>query len=135
MELECKHKFDGERVCIKCALEGDPILIPRISFLFYKKKRPKQNDMETIKDLTDLCLDPDVTSAAYEMYQQVMENKIYQSKMRKIILCACVCIALGDCDVQHLNYFNNSEKYYKKGIKKLTFNRRLSIKSLCLRFF
>ena len=82
----------------------------------------KLNDKETIRDLENLWLFPDVTSAAYELYQKVRENKIYRSKMRKIILCACICRVLGDCDIQNfLYYFNISEKDYKKGIKKINF--------------
>ena len=77
--------------------------------------------MGTIKDLEDLWLYPNVTLAAYELYQKVTENKIYRSKMRKIILCACICRALGDdCDEQNfLSYFNINVKYYNKGIRKI----------------
>ena len=92
MELECEHEFDEEFVCIKCALETDPFT--RELRTFYKeRKRSKLNDKETIRDLENLWLFPDVTSAAYELYQKVRENKIYRSKMRKIILCACICRA------------------------------------------
>jgi len=90
---------------------------------FYEERtRPKLNDQETIRDLEDLSLDPDVTSTAYELYQKVTENKIYPLKMRKIILCACICRASKNCNVQNfLYYFNISKKDYKRGIKKINF--------------
>jgi hypothetical protein len=91
--LKTEHEFgciEEYIVCINCGLERDPIRTPeRVSF--YKKERPKQSDLTAIKQLTDLWLDPDVLSTAYEMYQKVFENKIYWSKMQKVILCVCVC--------------------------------------------
>ena len=90
--MECEHEFDEEFVCIKCALETNPFTRELRTF-YEERTRPKKKDMEKIRDLEDLSLDPDVTSTAYEMYQQVTENKIYRSKMRKIILCACICRA------------------------------------------
>ena len=113
--MECEHKFDEEFVCIKCVLETDPFT--REPCIFYEeKKKILKNDKEVIRDLEDLWLDPDVTSTAYKLYQQVTENKIYRSKMHKVILCACICRALGDCNVQNfLYYFNISEEDYKKG--------------------
>ena len=47
------------------------------------------------------------------MYQQATENKIYRSKMRKMILCTCICKAYAKhnkvCDVQFfLHYFSIS---------------------------
>jgi hypothetical protein len=79
------------------------------------------NDMATIKYLEDVWLDPDVTLSVYEMYQEATEKKIYR-KMRKAILCACVCMAykkhMGVCMIQHfLNCFDISEKDYKNGVK------------------
>ena len=105
---------------------------------FYRKEKPKQNDLATIKEQTELWLDPDKISTAYEIYQEVFGNKIYRSKMQTVILCVCICMAywkhMGVGKVQHfLNYFGISEKDYKKGTnlfrKKLGFNRHVSIKS------
>jgi len=89
---------------------------------FNRKERPKQNDLTTIKGLTDLWLEPDVTSTMYEMYQKVFENKIYHSKKQKVILCMCICMAYWKhmvvWKIQHfLNYFGISEKDYKIGTK------------------
>jgi len=67
LEDDCKHKWgcvDDNIVCMKCALEPDPIITSK-SVSFYTRERPKQSDLATIKDLTDLCLDPNVTSTAY----------------------------------------------------------------------
>jgi transcription initiation factor TFIIIB Brf1 subunit/transcription initiation factor TFIIB len=119
--LETKHEFGCIQeyiVCINCGLERDPIITHK-RVPFYTKEKPKQNDLTTVKELTDLWLDPDVTSTAYEMYQQVFENKIYRSKMRKAILCACICLAywkhMGVWKIQHfLNYFDISEKDNKR---------------------
>jgi hypothetical protein len=122
MELENKHKFDHEFVCIKCALEVDPFT--RKQPLFYTSiKRIRRSNIDIIKNLEDLNLDPRVTSTAYELYLQIAENKIHRTKMHKIILCACICKAYGEeCDVHpFLCYFNISEKDYKKGIKKINF--------------
>ena len=81
----------------------------------------KKNNIDTLRDLEDLWLDPDATYATCELFQKVMENKLFRSKMRKIILCACNCKVLGDgCDVnEFLSYLNISVKDYTKGIKKL----------------
>ena len=116
--MECDHKFvyvndDDCYTCMNCTLEPNPILtFKRRSY--EKKKRPKQNDLETIKDLENLYwINPDISSTAYEMYQQATENKIYRSKMRKMILCTCICKAYAKhnkvCDVQFfLHYFSIS---------------------------
>jgi hypothetical protein len=58
------------------------------------------------------------------MYQKATENKIYRSKMRKVLLRICICIAyekhMGVCKVQDfLNWFSITEKDYEKGIKEL----------------
>jgi len=105
--MECKHKFgyfEENIVCFNCGLERDPIVTSE-SVSFYTKEKPKQNDLAIMQELTDLWLDPDVTSTAYEMYQQVVENKIYRYKMRKSILCVCICKAHWKhtkvCKIQH----------------------------------
>ena len=90
--MECEHKFDDERVCIYCALETHPLLTLKRPKDSYEYKRHKKNVLATIQDLEDLNLD-DIGLSAYEMYQQVTENKLYRSKMRKSILCVCICKA------------------------------------------
>jgi len=93
--LETKHEFiyfGEDIVCNNCGLEKVPIITPeRVSF--DKKERPKDNELATIKDRTNLRLDPVVTSTSYEMYQNCCENKIDRSKMRTVILCVCICMA------------------------------------------
>ena len=120
-ELECKCRFDEEFVCIKCALEADPFTREQFTF-FERKVRAKKNEIDTLRDLENLWLGHDVDYVVYELYQNVTKNKLYRSKMRKIILCACICKVLGDdCDVENfLSNFNISVKDYNKGIKKLT---------------
>ena len=65
-----------------------------------------------------------VSSSAFYMYQQTLENNIYRSKLRKSILCACICIAYMKsgiaCDEKYLlDYFEISEKNHSLGDKKV----------------
>jgi len=55
--------------------------------------RKKSIDASLKYDVKNLNLDDEILSSVIQMYKQVTKNNIQRSKLRKSILCACICIS------------------------------------------
>ena len=87
---DCENEF-VENVCINSEEETEGVINCERA-LFSNTNKPKQNTALPLIELRNLNFNSDKFSSAFEMYQHAMKNNIYRSKLRKSILCACICI-------------------------------------------